>query len=218
MKKIEIISYDSDLADVATIALDKEMRSMGFKTLLTTPREVMLWECIRLLKTYPGVPISPMSQIYLEAAREWQVEEEQYKDMIVNELYKDVFLITPTSFMASMLAYYNMFKIYKMLLRKIIVKSTVTPTATIYLRKTKESIIKGRHIFDKNRRTEKDRLRGSNFTQKMSYLENALDVLRVKYNVPILILDIEDDAKLPDITSKIMEFLKQSNLLVNSVE
>ncbi len=208
MKYIEVFCVDKALAKKVVIELERELTNLSFSVKGVDPSDCLLSEAVKIVKTYPAISIDKTSLMFLESAREFQVQKELVD---INRENKD-FLIKSGSYLLDMYLYYTDVKVKRMILRYLIKKMTSKPDHIIYLETDMKAYLKRRISMESAFKTE-DSLRGPAARWRIIKYPKILQKINSKHGINVSIIKTEDNpSDLTQITKlAIQEILKDGN-------
>lgn len=216
MKIIEIVMIDHGVNNKVVVKVASRLKQLtGKKVIHVNPHESLLFQAIRLIRTYTAIPISKQAGFFLDVAKELQVREE-----IFNELPKDedIIVLKTGSFLMTMFYYLTKdgSDVKKMSVKHVI-KKFANPADLIVFAKMKFEFFKGKRRKFNSKYRVGDSLKGSGLRWRNIKYEQILGTLNTKYGTKGSIINSEDE-NLEAVIDEIIDVIKESGILGEIIE
>ncbi len=188
MKYIEIYCIDKTLAKKVVIELERELKNLSLLVKGVNPDECLLSEALKVIKTYPQIKMDKNSLMFLESARENQVQEELVEP--IKSQYD--FIIKSGSYITELLWLYTDALSKKLVLKYLLKKFSKKPDNIIYLEIDLRQYLKRRKIMESSYRLE-DNLKGKSAVSRFKKYPKILQKINLKYGTNVSIIKTEDN-------------------------
>lgn len=214
MKSIDIASIDYEFSREIARDVYIRLKELNLDVMFVDPYESTFSQIIQVAKVYANeLGVSRQSIIFLEAARESQVQRDVFEGIKNN----DTIVINPLSFILYLISNAKIRKdVNKVLTKNIAKKLSLIPSYIFVLKLNIDEIKKTRKKMMNNSKRITDNMKGQGLKARQTMMIKSLDRINKTYKTKPCIIDVVDSSNKESIVNGIVKFILEDNTWQNA--